>query len=253
MSKSIGNVVRPDHLIDRFGADPLRYFLMREMTFGQDASFSDEAFVERYNSDLANDLGNTASRVVHAMSRRYFDGTDAAGGVRRQPADRGRARGGGRVSLRHGRARLPVGAAFALAPARRGQRLPGRARTLEADQAGRRRRVAVAGALERPGMRAHRGDGAPALPADAGAEDPRRGRRRAARHDARGPGLGRAAAQRRAAGPRAALSPHRQGEVHGRDDAHPRPRRPRSRRRARSPPTASTSNASRASTCGSAR
>ncbi len=64
MSKSVGNVVRPDDLVARFGPDVLRYFLLREMVFGQDASFSDEAFVDRFNSDLANDLGNTASRVV---------------------------------------------------------------------------------------------------------------------------------------------------------------------------------------------
>jgi methionyl-tRNA synthetase len=73
MSKSVGNVVRPDHLVERFGPDPLRYFLLREMVFGQDASFSDEAFVDRYNSDLANDLGNTASRLV-TLSRNAFDG-----------------------------------------------------------------------------------------------------------------------------------------------------------------------------------
>ncbi len=73
MSKSVGNVVRPDHLIERFGSDPLRYFLLREMVFGQDASFSDEAFVDRYNSDLANDLGNTASRLV-TLSRKAFAG-----------------------------------------------------------------------------------------------------------------------------------------------------------------------------------
>jgi methionyl-tRNA synthetase len=73
MSKSLGNVVRPDHLLSRFGADPLRYFLLREMTFGQDAGFSDEGFLGRYNADLANGLGNTASRVL-AMTRRYFDG-----------------------------------------------------------------------------------------------------------------------------------------------------------------------------------
>ncbi len=73
MSKSVGNVVRPDHLVERFGPDPLRYFLLREMVFGQDASFSDEAFVDRYNSDLANDLGNTASRLV-TLSRSAFDG-----------------------------------------------------------------------------------------------------------------------------------------------------------------------------------
>jgi methionyl-tRNA synthetase len=73
MSKSTGNIVRPDELIDRFGADSLRYFMLREMVFGQDASFSDEAFIDRYNSDLANDLGNTVSRLV-TLSRRAFDG-----------------------------------------------------------------------------------------------------------------------------------------------------------------------------------
>jgi methionyl-tRNA synthetase len=73
VSKSSGNVVRPDYLVRRFGADALRYFLLREMVFGQDASFSDEAFIGRYNADLANDLGNTVSRVV-TLSRRAFDG-----------------------------------------------------------------------------------------------------------------------------------------------------------------------------------
>ncbi len=73
MSKSVGNVVRPDHLIEEFGADSLRYFLLRQMVFGQDASFSDEGFVDRFNSDLANDLGNTVSRLV-TLSRRGFDG-----------------------------------------------------------------------------------------------------------------------------------------------------------------------------------
>ncbi|HSM51866.1 MAG TPA: methionine--tRNA ligase, partial [Thermoanaerobaculia bacterium] len=73
MSKSTGNVVRPDHLVERFGPDVLRYFLLREMVFGQDASFSDEGFADRYNSDLANDLGNTASRVV-TLSRQAFGG-----------------------------------------------------------------------------------------------------------------------------------------------------------------------------------
>ena len=73
MSKSIGNVVRPDYLIERFGADALRYFLAREMAFGQDASFSDEAFLERFNADLANALGNTSSRSL-SMTGRYLDG-----------------------------------------------------------------------------------------------------------------------------------------------------------------------------------
>jgi methionyl-tRNA synthetase len=66
-------VVRPDHLIHRFGADALRYFIAREMSFGQDANFSDEAFLERFNADLANSLGNTASRTT-AMTSRYLEG-----------------------------------------------------------------------------------------------------------------------------------------------------------------------------------
>ncbi len=74
VSKSVGNIVRPDHLVADFGPDALRYFLMREMAFGQDASFSDEAFLTRYNADLANDLGNTVSRVA-ALCRQSFGGT----------------------------------------------------------------------------------------------------------------------------------------------------------------------------------
>jgi methionyl-tRNA synthetase len=64
MSKSVGNVVNPMDMADRFGVDPFRYFLMAEMSLGQDASFTEEAFVRRYNADLANDLGNMLSRVV---------------------------------------------------------------------------------------------------------------------------------------------------------------------------------------------
>ncbi|PYQ61537.1 MAG: methionine--tRNA ligase, partial [Acidobacteria bacterium] len=73
VSKSAGNIVRPDELIDRFGPDSVRYFLLREMVFGQDANFSDEGFVDRYNGDLANGLGNTVSRLV-TLSRNAFDG-----------------------------------------------------------------------------------------------------------------------------------------------------------------------------------
>lgn len=73
VSKSSGNVARPDHLMDRLGSDPVRFFLLRDMVFGQDASYSDEAVIERYNSDLANDLGNTVSRVV-TLARSAFDG-----------------------------------------------------------------------------------------------------------------------------------------------------------------------------------
>jgi methionyl-tRNA synthetase len=64
ISKSRGGVVDPLPLVEAFGVDPLRYFLMREMVFGQDANYSDEAFIERVNTDLANDLGNLLSRTL---------------------------------------------------------------------------------------------------------------------------------------------------------------------------------------------
>jgi methionyl-tRNA synthetase len=69
MSKSLGNVVNPMDMIDRYGVDAFRYFLIAEMTLGQDASFTEEAFVRRYNSDLANDLGNLLSRTVNMLGR----------------------------------------------------------------------------------------------------------------------------------------------------------------------------------------
>jgi len=73
MSKSVGNVVRPDDLVAAFGVDALRWHFLAAMSFGQDASFSDEDFLAGYNADLANGLGNTVSRAVK-MSRDFFDG-----------------------------------------------------------------------------------------------------------------------------------------------------------------------------------
>jgi methionyl-tRNA synthetase len=73
MSKSLGKVVRPLDLADKYGIDTFRYFLLREMTFGLDASFSEEALVARLNADLANDLGNLYSRVLKLIER-YYDG-----------------------------------------------------------------------------------------------------------------------------------------------------------------------------------
>jgi methionyl-tRNA synthetase len=73
MSKSRGNIVRAETILDVLGADALRYFLMREIVFGQDGSFSFDALVQRYNADLANGLGNLASRTL-TMITRYFRG-----------------------------------------------------------------------------------------------------------------------------------------------------------------------------------
>ena len=73
MSKSLGNVIRPLEMKVRFGMDAFRYFLLREMAFGQDAKFSEEALVTRINADLANNLGNLVSRVL-AMQQKYFAG-----------------------------------------------------------------------------------------------------------------------------------------------------------------------------------
>ncbi|PWB76711.1 MAG: methionine--tRNA ligase [Candidatus Methylomirabilota bacterium] len=74
MSKSRGTVVRPLDLADKYGVDAFRYFVLREMTFGLDAGFSEDALVARLNADLANDLGNLYSRVLKLI-RRYYGGT----------------------------------------------------------------------------------------------------------------------------------------------------------------------------------
>ena len=79
MSKSLGNVVNPMEMADKYGVDAFRYFLLSEMTLGQDAAFSEEAFVKRYNSDLANDLGNMLNRAVKLIVRNFDSKIPAPG------------------------------------------------------------------------------------------------------------------------------------------------------------------------------
>lgn len=87
MSKSLGNVIDPNAMVDEYGPDAFRYFVLREVPFGLDGDFSTEAFLTRFNTELANDLGNLLSRVL-TMIRKYFNGKIPPPGIE-LPQDRG--------------------------------------------------------------------------------------------------------------------------------------------------------------------
>ena len=84
MSKSVGNVVDPFALADAYGVDPLRFFLLREVPFGQDGSYSHEAIVNRINADLANDLGNLAQRSLTMVAKNFGGVLPAPGALERE-------------------------------------------------------------------------------------------------------------------------------------------------------------------------
>jgi methionyl-tRNA synthetase len=86
MSKSLGNVIDPNEIAETYGADAFRYFLLREVPFGLDGDFSTETFITRFNTELANDLGNLLSRVLMMISK-YFAGRIPSAGME-QPSDR---------------------------------------------------------------------------------------------------------------------------------------------------------------------
>ena len=94
MSKSVGNVVDPFALVDAYGVDPLRYFFMREVSFGQDGNYSHEAIVARINADLSNDLGNLAQRSMTMIGKAFGGAMPEPGAFsdERQGDPRGRRR-----------------------------------------------------------------------------------------------------------------------------------------------------------------
>ncbi len=145
MSKSVGNVIDPFDLVNAYGVDPLRYFFLREVPFGQDGNYSHEAIINRINADLANDLGNLAQRSL-TMVARQFDGVlpKPVGLERRRSGDpRRRRRHDRQGARRHGDPAIAPGAQCRLGRGRRCQSLF-------------RRRSAVGAGQDRSGAAGHR-------------------------------------------------------------------------------------------------
>ena len=133
MSKSLGTAVEPLEALDRFGPDPLRLYLIKEITFGSDGDFSWERYEDRYNVDLANNLGNLVSRIA-AMAEKYRDGTLAASGsAGRLAGVAGEARG--RLPAGDGRVRDRARRRGGVSDRRRGQRVHREHRAVGASRA----------------------------------------------------------------------------------------------------------------------
>ena len=132
MSKSLGTAVDPLEAAQRFGPDALRLFLTKEIPYGADGDFTFERFEERYNTDLANNLGNLVNRVT-AMAARYRQGRLDADRIAVATAGR-RGNDGARVPRRDGQLCPPSGRRLRLPPARCHQRVPGRTRAVDAGE-----------------------------------------------------------------------------------------------------------------------
>ena len=218
MSKTLGTSVDPADLVAKFGPDPARLYLTKEIAFGNDGDFTWERYEERYNADLANNLGNLVSRVT-AMVHKYRAGTVA-------PAGSGGAAGGGghrrgrALSRRDGPAGAARGHGRGLRHRDRGQRLRGRTGAVGTGQGSAGGRAPGRGAVRGQRGRARRGDAA-------AAGDAHRQRRAPAPAWRRDTGRGGAPGSRRRLEEQRGAHTVVPGRRCGRERTWPRPRPPR--------------------------